>query len=115
MVRPNTVLPVGEREDRPDYDYADGVNLHVYELEDGRTASTVNPTLNGEVAATFTVQRQGRMITVKRQGTVKRWQVLLVGVQANVEAVGGGRVKNNSRAPWSARGWGVMVTIRLAE
>ena len=25
MVRPNTVLPVGANEDRPDYDYADGV------------------------------------------------------------------------------------------
>ena len=34
MVRPNTVLPVGASEDRPDYEYADGVTFHIFELED---------------------------------------------------------------------------------
>ena len=114
LVRPNSIIPVGEREDRPDYDYGDGVNLHVYELGDGKTASTVIPTLTGEVAATFTVQRQGRLITVKRQGTVKRWQVLLVGIHA-IEAVEGGKVEIGSRGALVSPGDGDTVTIRLAD
>ena len=35
MVRPGTVLPLGGVDDRPDYDYADGVTFRVYELTDG--------------------------------------------------------------------------------
>jgi alpha-D-xyloside xylohydrolase len=114
FVRPNSVIPVGEHDDRPDYDYGDGVNLHVYELEDGKTASTVIPNLTGEVAATFAVQRQGRLITVKCQGTVKRWQVLLVGIQG-VESVDGGKVENNSRGALVSPGDGDILVIRLAE
>ena len=36
MVRPGTVLPLGKCDTRPDYDYADGVELHVYHLDGGR-------------------------------------------------------------------------------
>ena len=36
LVRPNSVIPVGSRTDRPDYDYTDGLTLQVYQLEDGR-------------------------------------------------------------------------------
>jgi len=114
FVRPNSVIPIGEREDRPDYDYGDGVTLHVYELDDGKTATAVIPTLTGEIAATFTVQRQGRLITVKRQGIVKRWQVLLVGIQA-VEASGGGKVENSSRGALVSPGDTDTLVIKLAE
>jgi alpha-D-xyloside xylohydrolase len=114
MVRPNSFIPVGEHEDRPDYDYGDGVNLHVYELEDGKTASAVIPSLTGEVVATFTVQRQDRLVSVKRQGNVKRWQVLLVGIHS-VEAVDGGRVENSSRGALVTPGDGETLVIRLLE
>ena len=30
LVRPGTVLPIGARDDRPDYDYADGVALRLF-------------------------------------------------------------------------------------
>ncbi|MFQ3586803.1 MAG: alpha-xylosidase [Fimbriimonadaceae bacterium] len=30
LVRPNTLLPIGARDDRPDYDYADGVTLEAF-------------------------------------------------------------------------------------
>ena len=38
-VRENTLLAVGARDDRPDYDYADGVTLELYALGDNQTAS----------------------------------------------------------------------------
>ncbi|NGZ74938.1 alpha-xylosidase [Saccharibacillus alkalitolerans] len=38
FVRPNTLLALGANESRPDYDYADGAQLHLFALEDGREA-----------------------------------------------------------------------------
>ncbi len=41
MVRPGTVLPLGAVDDRPDYDYADGVTFRIYELTDGDESSAL--------------------------------------------------------------------------
>ena len=55
MVRPGTVLPMGKHDDRPDYDYTDGLELHVYQLAEGQTVTVKIPDLKGKLAATYTV------------------------------------------------------------
>ena len=55
MVRPGTVLPMGKQDDRPDYDYTDGLELHVYQLAEGQTVTVKIPDLKGKLAATYTV------------------------------------------------------------
>ena len=55
MVRPGTVLPMGKQDDRPDYDYTDGLELHVYQLAEGQTVTVKIPDLKGQLAATHTV------------------------------------------------------------
>ncbi|MDY3243649.1 MAG: alpha-xylosidase, partial [Candidatus Limiplasma sp.] len=55
MVRPGTVLPMGQCDDRPDYDYTDGLELHVYQLAEGQTVVVKIPDLKGRIAATYTV------------------------------------------------------------
>ena len=55
MVRPGTVLPMGKYDDRPDYDYTDGLELHVYQLAEGQTVVLKIPDLKGQIAATYTV------------------------------------------------------------
>ena len=55
MVRPGTVLPMGQCDDRPDYDYTDGLELHVYQLAEGQTVVLKIPDLKGRLAATYTV------------------------------------------------------------
>lgn len=55
MVRPGTVLPMGKHDDRPDYDYTDGLELHVYQLAEGQTVVVKIPDLKGRIAATYTV------------------------------------------------------------
>jgi len=94
MVRPNSVLAVGSHEDRPDYDYAEGVTLQVYELADGKSVTAVIPSVAGDVDVRFEVKREGRMITVERQGASKRWQLLLVGIEG-VASVEGGVIESN--------------------
>ena len=101
MVRPNSVIAVGSHEDRPDYDYGDGVTLQVYELADGKSVTAIIPSVAGDVDVRFEVKREGRMITVERQGTSKRWQLLLVGIEA-VASVEGGTIQSNKK--------GVLVT-----
>ncbi len=87
LVRPNTVLPVGSRTDKPDYDYSDGISLQVYQLEDGRSAYVEIPALNGKIETSFDIRREGKMIHLQRRGSAKTWNVLLVGIDTveNVE------------------------------
>ena len=64
-VRENTVLPMGGRDDRPDYDYLDGLELHLFEIKDGAVIRTAIPGLTGQTAAVFTVTRKGNEFTVE--------------------------------------------------
>ena len=59
MVRCNSIVCVGARDDGPDYDYADGVTIKVYALEDGKTAETVVYGMDNEIAVTAKVTRNG--------------------------------------------------------
>ena len=88
MVRPNTVLAIGSNDDRPDYDYANGVTLRVYQLEDGKRATAEIPSVTGDIQTTFTVWREGRMINVERKGKNKGWQLLLAGIPATASVEG---------------------------
>jgi alpha-D-xyloside xylohydrolase len=91
LVRPNTALALGSRDDRPDYDYGDGVTLAVYELSVGHTCTVTVPTVSGAVDMTFRVVREAAAITVTRAGSAKAWNLLLAGVTA-IGALTGGTV-----------------------
>jgi alpha-D-xyloside xylohydrolase len=78
LVRPNSVIPIGNRTDKPDYDYSDGVTLQVYQLEDGNQTHIEIPTLDGKIETVFDVKREGNTINIQRQGLSKAWNVLLV-------------------------------------
>ena len=72
LVRPGAVIPIGNRTDRPDYAYAEGVTLRVYEPAAGSTAVRVGD-------STFTVIRDGTAIRVERDGAALPWRVEIVG------------------------------------
>ena len=65
MVRENTVLPLGSCDTKPDYDFLDGVTLHLYQMQDGAGIETVIPDLQGKPAATFVTTRKGNQFTVE--------------------------------------------------
>ena len=64
-----TVLPLGAHDDRPDYDYLDGVELHVYQLADGESETVEIPDTKGNVAATFTVTMKDGQAQVETDST----------------------------------------------
>jgi alpha-D-xyloside xylohydrolase len=89
LARPGAVIPVGSADDRPDYDYADGVTLRLYELPDGARVTTVIPTAAGQDGSAFTTSRSGAVIKVQAAGAACPWQVLIAGVHAGMSAEGG--------------------------
>jgi alpha-D-xyloside xylohydrolase len=86
LVRPNSVIPMGTRTDRPDYDYSDDVTLQLYQLEDGRQVSIEIPALDGKIETRFDIRRERNVIQIQRQGPARAWNVLLVGIDT-VESV----------------------------
>jgi alpha-D-xyloside xylohydrolase len=77
----NSIIPVGVVEQKPDYEFADGVTFHLFELDDGATASASVPTLKGKMALTLEAHRKGAEIHIQAQGTSSGWSVLLRGIK----------------------------------
>jgi alpha-D-xyloside xylohydrolase len=94
LARPGSVIPFGAVDDRPDYDYADGVTLHAYALPDGARVTTEVPTTYGEVAAVFTTVRDGGTVRVTAEGA-RNWRLLLPGIRTG--SVNGGRVLDHEQ------------------
>jgi alpha-D-xyloside xylohydrolase len=83
LVRPGAVIPVGAVQDRPDYDYADGVTLRAFALERG--AQVTVPV--GDV--TFTVVREGDTLRASCSDPSKPW-ALAAGERTAKAAAGTG-------------------------
>jgi len=68
--RPGSVIPVGAVDHRPDYDYADGVTLRLYEIPDGARVTTVLSPGDQE----FVTTRAGDVIRVEATAGQDGWQ-----------------------------------------
>ncbi|MEV4109600.1 alpha-xylosidase [Nonomuraea sp. NPDC049695] len=90
LVRPGAVVPTGAREDRPDYDYADGVTLNAYRLPDGARRTVTVPAPDGTTAAVFEVSRTGDRVRARRlAGAPKSWSLRLFGERQATETTQG--------------------------
>lgn len=74
-VKENTILPVGANAERPDYDYADGVCLHVFNVADGATIDVEIPNTDGQIVSTFHCIRSGDKLKITRSGAPGAWSV----------------------------------------
>src|SRR5581483_653952 len=114
LVRPNSLIAVGKQDALPDYDYADGVTLRLYELADGEQASAIIPTSTGATEVEFAARRAGNQITIERRGPAKPWQILLVGI-ASVGDIAGGSAEPSALGALITPGDGAdTISIRLA-
>lgn len=80
LVRPNSLIALGSNNQRPDYDYADNVSLHLFELEEGATAQAVIYDLKGNVDLTVEATRKDGKIHVRAEQVSKPWHVVLRGI-----------------------------------
>jgi alpha-D-xyloside xylohydrolase len=88
LARPNALIAEGALNARPDYEYADGVVLHLFEPDDGAVLKATIPATSGEPALEVTVTRSGKRITARAEGSVKAWSIQLWNVNAAADIEG---------------------------
>jgi alpha-D-xyloside xylohydrolase len=89
LARPNSLIAFGTTDDRPDYDYAEGVTFHLFALDDGATATALVPSVEGETVMTLTVTRAGDELHVTTEGGGQAWSLLLRGIDGVASVEGG--------------------------
>lgn len=81
LVRPNTILSMGNNEKRPDYDYADGVTLLLSEFDEGAAAETEIPDLQGNTVMKVSARKVQGVIEVTVEGGNGNYSVKSLGNQ----------------------------------
>jgi len=82
LARPNSIIPIGSCDTRPDYDYANNVTLNVYELENGKVASVAVNDTSGETELELEIKRNKDKILINiLKTTQKPWRLLFHGLK----------------------------------
>ncbi|WP_105624702.1 alpha-xylosidase [Cronobacter malonaticus] len=100
-VRDNTLLALGNNEQKPDYAWHEGTAFQLFNLADGAKARCEVPAANGETVFTLCAKREGKRITVEGRGNATGWTLCLRNIQ-QVATVDGGSSKGSE--------WGVVLT-----
>ena len=114
LVRPGSVVAMGARSDRADYDFADGVTLRAYELAEDVKVAVPVPEVGGGTDSAFEVTRAAGVVVAEQVRGSKPWRLLLVNAVSEL-GVTGGAAENTpegmlvTAAPGSPR-----IEIRLA-
>ena len=102
MIRSNSIVPVGANDQAPDYDYADGVTLHIFDLQEGTRVRKTVAGLDGSPVLTISAHREGEKITLEVEGATRPgsatqpWSALLRGIPT-VQSVAGGAAQPDAR------------------
>ncbi|MDO4303905.1 MAG: alpha-xylosidase [Bacillota bacterium] len=91
MVKENSIVVLGNCDDKPDYDYADHAEIRVYTLKDGCEASSVVYGMDQKENISITAKRTGKDIHLAVTSD-KDYTIRLV----NVSAAGSGAVKDGN-------------------
>ncbi len=97
FVREGAVIALGATDARPDYEFAEGVTVRVYELADGQETTCVVSDQQGGEALTVRVHRDGKRVVATASGKTAaagNWKLALGSAgKARGPARGGDRVE----------------------
>ena len=111
-VRPNSLIAWGGRDDRPDYDYADGVVFAAYGLDERMEASAAIVDGAGAEVFRLTIRRDGAVIDVSASVADRTWTLRLPAGLRVSQADGAARaIEDGGQATITATG---SVQIMLA-
>ena len=102
-VRDNTLLALGNNDQKPDYAWNDGTAFQLFSLGDGREARCEVPANDGSVAFTLQARREGNTLTVTGTGDARNWTLCLRNIP-QVNAVEGGSQAGSE--------WGTVITAQ---
>lgn len=82
LARPNSIIPIGSVDTRPDYDYADNVTLNVYEIKNGQSAHAVVRNEKGEIELELEIERKEGFFNVNILKECKKpWKLFFDGMK----------------------------------
>ncbi|WP_310551743.1 alpha-xylosidase [Paenibacillus glufosinatiresistens] len=113
FVREGSLLAVGANDTRPDYDFADGVQLGLYSLQDGAETSAVVRDLKGAPELTVSASREGKIVNVTAEGSGKAFSLKLYDMGA-AASVKGGELNADGTVSVAAGSASVTLVIELA-
>ena len=87
--RPNSMIPVGAEDSRPDYDLADGVTFHLFRPADGACIHSTVPDADGQTATSLEISRDGQRLMLTPVQAAAPWNVLLRNVPLAASVDGG--------------------------
>lgn len=88
MARENSIIAFGADKTTPEYDYSEGLSLHVFALKDGCEAKTSVCDMYGERFLSVVARNEGGKVTITLDGKVSNLKIVMRNV-ANVESVSG--------------------------
>lgn len=80
MVRSNSIIAVGNENRKPDYDYAEEVTLHVFELQEGKTTSGVIRNVESEIELEVSIERCEKVVSIDIIEAEKPFSIILRGI-----------------------------------
>lgn len=89
-VRDNTLLALGNNDQKPDYAWHEGTAFQLFNLDEGREALCEVPAADSSVIFTLKVKREGNTLTVQGDGEAKDWTLCLRNI-SGVKGVKQGR------------------------
>lgn len=99
FVKENTILPVGDNEQTPVYDYEENVVFHFYKLKEGQKVVQKIYNVSGEVAAELTVVTTAKQIKVNTN-LLTNYSLLLHGSS---------KIQSVTNAHWEETNDGVKI------
>lgn len=105
-VKENTILPKGTISTKPDYDYFDDITFHLYAIEDGKQLNQSVPNVDGEMAGSIRVHREGNKITVTPDKIQNSYSLVLNGEKS---------IDSTTSGEWTIESSGVKVTPELSN
>jgi len=100
-VRDNTLLALGNNDQKPDYAWHEGTAFQLFNLADGAETRCEVPAANGETVFMLCVKREGKRLTVEGSGHATGWTLCLRNIQ-QVTGIEGGSSAGHER--------GIVVT-----
>ncbi|MFE6073123.1 alpha-xylosidase [Paenibacillus sp. NPDC057886] len=113
MVKPNSLIAVGAVDSKPDYDFADNVSLHLFELADGNSAQAVVVNQSAEQELVVNVSRNGSVLEVRAEGAGKPWNIVLRGIESVSGVEGGSQASGANGVVVTAAAGVSSLTIQL--
>lgn len=110
-VRDNTLLALGNNEQRPDYAWHEGTAFQLFNLQDGHEAICEVPAADSSVLFTLKAARTGNTITVTGAGEAKNWTLCLRNIVKVNGLQGGSQAESEQGLVVTPQGNALTITL----